>query len=105
MPSVRNLRLEIIYPRQIKRCEQVVDCLAAADFFYCAVFAEKKLATAQFSVVVESHCSAMRSGIMDNYQVAHVDFWKFALNGKFVAIFTKGADYIVNVVARGVFFA
>ena len=44
--------------------------------------------------------TTVRTCIVDNYKVAHINFWQLALNCKLVRVFAKGTYDIVYVVAR-----
>ena len=53
---------------------------------------------AESAVIVVPHAVAMSSGIMDNNQIAHVDFRQLALDGKFIAVFAKRTNYVIYMV-------
>ena len=69
------------------------------------VFPEQQLSGTELAVVVESHCEAMRTSVMDHHGVAGCQFRKHAVNGKLVIIFTKRACDIVHEIRRLLFFA
>ena len=89
----------------IDSCEQIGDGFAAADNLHTAVFFQKQFLTAQLAVVVEAHGGAVSACIVDNHNVADVDFGELAVNGKFVVVFAERACNIVNMVFGQVVFA
>lgn len=90
---------------EFQSSEEVVNGFSAANKGDAVVFVEKKFSGTEFSVVVEAHGVAMRTSIVDDEDIAFVNFWQFALDGEFVAVFAEAANDVVNMVVWSVFFA
>ena len=60
---------------------------------------------AETSIIVIAHAVTMSAGIVDNDEVAHFDFRKLSLDGEFIAVLTKGAGHVIDVVLRCICFA
>ena len=90
---------------QVKCCKKVFDSFAAADFHNITVFTQKVFSSAELTVVIVTHSASVSTSIVDDNQVTHVDFWKFTLNGKLIAVFAERTYNVVNMVFWSVFFA
>lgn len=69
------------------------------------VFVQQKFSGTKLAVVVEAHGMTVSTRVVDDEDVAFVDFWQIALDGEFVAVFAEAADDIVYVIVWCVFFA
>ena len=66
---------------------------------------DEDLLMTEASIVVIAHAVTMSAGIVDNDEVAHFDFWKLSLDREFIAVLTKGAGHVIDVVLRCICFA
>ena len=91
--------------RIFQRGEVVVKRLGAADELDAAVLAEQELGAPELAVVVEAHRTAVRAGVMDDDEVADVDFRQHTVDGEFVVVLAERARDVVFVVAGRRFLA
>ena len=72
--------------QHIERGKIIARALGAADEFGRAIGTQQDLGGAQPSIVVVAHGVAMRAGIVNHKQVAHVDMRQFAIDGELVVV-------------------
>ena len=72
--------------QHVERGKVIARALGAADEVGCAIGAQQDLGRAQPSVVVVAHGIAMRTGIVDYKQVAHVDMRQLAIDSELVVV-------------------
>ena len=90
---------------EVQRGKKIVDGFCTADLFDGTVGLQQQLGGTGFAIVVEAHRVAVRTGIVDDHQVAHVDCGQVTLHGEFVVILAERTNHVVNVIQRLVFFA
>src|SRR5699024_1613293 len=78
--------------------------LGAADQLVGAVLFQQHLGAAQLAVVVIAHREPVGAGVVDDQNVALVDFGQHAVDGKLVVVLAQAAGDVVLVVAGGVLF-
>lgn len=91
--------------REIQCRKEVAKGFISADLLDAAIFMDEDLLMPEASIVVIAHAVTMSAGIVDNDEVAHFDFRKRSLDGEFIAILTKGAGHVIDVVLRCICFA
>lgn len=57
---------------------------------------EEEFGRTKLAVVIKAHRMAVSPGVMDDQDVAVYDFRQAAVDGKFIAVFAKGADDVVE---------
>ena len=72
--------------QHVERGKVIARALSTADEVGRAIGAQQHLGGAQTAVVVVAHGVAMRAGIVDHEQVAHVDMRQLAINGELVIV-------------------
>ena len=90
---------------KIEGREIILRRLGAADELCSAVLAEENLRRAELAVVVVAHREAVRAGIVQDDEVAHIDFREHPVNREFVVVLAQAARHVVLVVAGGVLLA
>ena len=76
--------------REIQCRKEVEKGFISADLLDAAIFMDEDFLMAEASIVVIAHAVPMRAGIVDNDEVAHFDFRKLSLDGKFIAVLIPG---------------
>ena len=66
---------------------------------------DEDLLMTEASIIVIAHAVTMSAGIVDNDEVAHFDFRKLSLDREFIAVLTKGAGHVIDMVLRCICFA
>ena len=72
--------------QHVERGKIIARAFGAADELGRAIGTQQHLGGAQTAVVVIAHGVAMRAGIVDHEQVAHVDMRQLAINGELVIV-------------------
>ena len=83
--------------QHVERGKVVARALGATNEICRAIGAQQDLGGAQPSVVVVAHGVAMRAGVVDYKQVAHVDLRQLAVDGKLVVVLAQVTRDVVGV--------
>ena len=83
--------------KDVERGKVVARALGTTDKIRRAVGTQQYLGRAQAPVVVVAHGVAMRAGVVDHEQVAHVDLRQLTVDGELVVVFAQVARDVVRV--------
>ena len=83
--------------QHVERGKVIARALGAADEVGRAIGAQQDLGGAQPSVVVVAHGVAMRAGVVDYKQVAHVDLRQLAVDGELIVVLAQVTRDVVGV--------
>ena len=60
---------------------------------------------AKFAVVVKAHRMTVSARVMDDENIAVLNFGQAAINSEFITVFAKGSRYVIYVIGRCLFFS
>ena len=83
--------------KDVERGKVVARALGATNKICRAVGAQQYLCGAQAAVVVVAHGIAMRAGVVDHEQVAHIDLRQLTVDGELVVVLAQVARDVVRV--------
>ena len=84
----------------VQCCEVIRRRFCAAHQLGGAVLAEQNLCGAQTAIVVITHGEAVRTGVMNDEQIANINLRQFAVDSELIAVLTQRAGHIIGMIAR-----
>ena len=102
---LKSLEIFVHNMTKIKGCEIVSRSFCPSYHLNRAVLLKQQLSRTQLAVVVVSHREAVGAGIVNNQNIADVNFRQHSVNCKLIIILAKSAGYVIFMVAGSVFLA
>ena len=90
-PLFFNFRRIFFQVREIEGSEEIEESLISADLLDAAICMNHDFLVPETAIVIVSHAVAVGAGVMDNDEIARLNFRQGTLDSKFIAVFAEGS--------------